>query len=434
VAGGLAAPIPGRDRPIGLLGVYTRSPRRFSPGELHFAQALADVLGVAAERKRLQDELHLRVRDLADADRRKDEFLAMLAHELRNPLAPVRNGLHVLRLRAAADPEVDRLAEMLTRQVGQIVRLVDDLLDVSRITRGTVPLRRERVDLAAVVDQAVEAARPLLDARRHRLTVTAAPEPIHVDADPARLAQVIGNILNNAGKYMDEGGRAWLETRREGDEAVIAVRDAGVGISAEMLPRVFDLFTQADGTLDRSQGGLGVGLTLVRRLVEMHGGTVHAASPGPGRGSEFVVRLPALPATAGPARARPADPEPPPPSPRPRRILVVDDNVDSADSLATLLELSGHQVRTAYGGAAALEAAESHRPEVVLLDIGLPGMDGYEVARRLRGGTTSAGVTLVALTGYGQDTDRRRTQEAGFDHHLVKPVNPDELARLLAKT
>jgi signal transduction histidine kinase/ActR/RegA family two-component response regulator len=430
VADGLVAPVPGRDSPIGLLGIYSRSPRRFPPGELHFAQALADVMGVAAERKRLEDELHLRVRDLAEEARRKDEFLAMLAHELRNPLAPVRTGLQVLRMKGTANPEVDRLAEMMNRQVAQIVRLVDDLLDVSRITRGTVTLRRERVDLAEVLGQAVEAARPLLDARRHQLSVTLAGEAIHLDADPARLAQVVANLLNNAGKYMDEGGRIWLTARRDGDEAVISVRDAGVGIPADMLPKVFDLFTQIDRTLDRSQGGLGVGLTLVRSLVELHGGTVHATSPGPGQGSEFVVRLPALPVNSEPASVRPAETSPAAPA---RRILVVDDNVDAADSLATLLDLSGHQVWTAYGGAAALDVADTHRPEVILLDIGLPGMDGHEVARRLRRHPALSDVMLVALTGYGQEADRRRTQDAGFDHHLVKPVDPDDLTRLLVR-
>jgi PAS domain S-box-containing protein len=430
-ADGLVAPVPGPERPFGLVGVYTRTPRRFPPGEYLFIQALADVLGVAAERKRLEGELRARVRELAEADRRKDEFLAMLAHELRNPLAPVRNGLQVLRLLGIGDPEVNRLAEMMGRQVGQITRLVDDLLEMSRITQGKVALRRERVDLNVVVNQAVEAARPLIDARRHELTVATSPAPIRLDADPSRLAQVIGNLLNNAVKYTDEGGRIWLDVRREGDEAVICVRDTGVGISAEMLPRVFDLFTQVDPTLDRSQGGLGVGLTLVRSLVEMHGGIVRASSPGPGRGSEFVVRLPALPRDTPPESGQAAAPRPahaPAPS---RRILIVDDNVDAADSLAMLLGLSGHQVRTAYGGPAALEAVGGYRPEVVLLDIGLPGMDGYEVARQLRRGSAGSGVTLVALTGYGQEDDRRKTHDAGFDHHLVKPVDPDELTRLL---
>jgi CheY-like chemotaxis protein len=247
------------------------------------------------------------------------------------------------------------------------------------------------------------------------------------------VAQVIGNLVNNAVKYTDEGGRIWLDVRLEGSEAVISVRDTGVGISAEMLPRVFDLFTQVDRTLDRSQGGLGVGLTLVRSLVELHGGTVHASSPGPGRGSEFVVRLPALPAVGRIEPGQPLAPGSAQSSSSTHRILIVDDNIDAADSLAELLELSGHQVRTAYGGAAALEMAERHRPRLIVLDIGLPGMDGYEVARRLRHHPAFSGVTLVALTGYGQESDRRKTRDAGFDHHFVKPVDPNELNRLLAQ-
>jgi PAS domain S-box-containing protein len=432
-ADGLVAAVPGRERPIGLLGVYTRSPRRFPPGELLFVQAMADLLGVAAERKQLEGELRLRVRELAEGDQRKDEFLAMLAHELRNPLAPVRNGLQVLRAKCNADPDVDRLAEMMLRHVGQIVRLVEDLIDVSRITRGQITLRKERVNLASIIDQAVEATRAAIDARKQELSVNTPAAPVLLEADPARLAQVVENLLNNAVKYTDEGGRIWLEARREGGEAVISVRDTGVGISAEMLPKVFDLFTQVERTLDRSQGGLGVGLTLVRSLVELHAGTVHAFSAGPGQGSEFIVRLPALPAGTRFENQQPHEGTPPVATPlTPRSILIVDDNVDAADSLAMLLRLSGHQVWTAYGGLAALEAAKSHRPQVVLLDIGLPGMDGYEVAARLRRDSTSVSITLVALTGFGQEDDRRKTHAAGFDYHLVKPVSPGELAQLLA--
>ncbi|HUR52889.1 MAG TPA: ATP-binding protein, partial [Gemmataceae bacterium] len=430
VESGLLAPVPGPTKLIGVLGIYTRYPRQFSPGEVLFVQALADVLGVAAERNRLEGELHLRVRDLAEGDRRKDEFLAMLAHELRNPLAPVRNGLQVLQAKSA-DPEVDHLTEMMGRQVNQIVRLVDDLLEVSRITLGKVSLRREHIDLTSVVHQAIEAARPLIESRRHELAVATPPESIHLDADSARLAQVIGNLLNNAAKYTEEAGRIWLTVRREGHEAVVSVRDTGVGISADMLPQVFDLFTQVDRTLDRSQGGLGIGLTLVRKLVELHGGSVQAFSAGPGRGSEFVIRLPgarggvrfAADVATVPKRAEAV---------RAQRILIVDDNVDAAESLAMLLELKGHQVWTASSGPAAVEVALTHRPRLVLLDIGLPGMDGFEVARRLRQEPTLSGLTLVALTGYGQDDDRRRTKEAGFDYHLVKPADSALLETILA--
>jgi len=430
---GLITPIPGQNQSIGLLGVYTRSHRQFPPGEYLFLQALADVLGVAAERKRLESELRLRVRDLAEGDRRKDEFLAMLAHELRNPLSPVRNGLQVLQVKYGNEPEVNRLAEMMNRQVGQLARLVDDLLDVSRITRGKVNLRREKVDLRTIVNQAVEASRPLIDSRRHELSVESLADPILLNADPSRLTQVVGNLLNNAAKYTDEGGQIGLHVFREGDQAVVRVRDTGVGISSEMLPQVFDLFTQIDRTVDRSQGGLGVGLTLVRSLVELHAGTVHVSSPGAGRGSEFVIRLPVLPSTTSvdsEIRVVPQSPRVPSKS---QRILIVDDNADAADSLAMILRLSGHQVWTAYRGSTALEVAETQRPDVILLDIGLPGMDGYEVARRLRRNPDMSGIALVALTGYGHEDDRRKTRDVGFDQHLVKPVDPVELMGLLSQ-
>jgi PAS domain S-box-containing protein len=433
VADGLIAPVSMGERLFGFVGAYTRYRRPFSPGEFLFAQALADVIGVAAERNRLEGELHLRIWELAEQDKRKDEFLAMLAHELRNPLAPVKNALQTLRLKHSADPTMNRLTEMMSRQIGQIVRLVDDLLDVSRITRGKVTLRMEQIDLASVVDQAIEEVRPLIEARRHNLKVNMAQDPIHVEADPTRLAQVFGNLLNNAAKYTEEGGQIELEFRREAKEAVISVRDNGVGIPAELLPRVFDLFTQSDRTLDRSQGGLGIGLTLVRRLVQMHSGTVHASSEGAGRGSEFIVRIPAVSENSIVEASRPAASTTPPAPSSYHSILIVDDNVDAADSLAMLLELSGHQVTTAYGWESAIKAAANNRPRVILLDIGLPGMDGYEVARRLRQNPDLSGTTLVALTGYGQEEDRRKSRIAGFDHHLIKPVELGELTRLLAE-
>ncbi len=367
---------------------------------------------------------------LKEADRRKDEFLAMLAHELRNPLAPLRNALYIVRQRGPERRAVSRQAwDLMDRQIGHLVRLVDDLLDVSRITRGRVELRKEVIDLAEVATRAVEAARPLIDARRHRLTYEGPPEPVRVEADPVRLTQVIGNLLNNAAKYTDEGGRITLTVGREVREAVVRVRDTGTGIPPEMLPAVFDLFTQAERTLDRAQGGLGIGLTLVRSLVEMHGGTVQVFSAGVGAGSEFVVRLPALAGAveggAGPGPGVAA-------AVTPRRILVVDDNVDSAESLALLLRLAGHRARTAHNGPGALAAARDFRPEVVLLDIGLPGMDGYEVARRLREWADGERVLLVAQTGYGQEDDRCRSRQAGFDAHLIKPVDPSVLQALLA--
>jgi PAS domain S-box-containing protein len=379
------------------------------------------------EHKRLEGELRRRAEELADADRRKDEFLATLAHELRNPLAPIGNALEVLR--AGARPEVQaEVVAMLGRQLRQMVRLVDDLLDVSRITRGKISLREERVDLAAVVNSALETSRPLIDAARQRVIVTLPPVPVCVTGDPTRLAQVVANLLNNAAKYTAEGGRIELAVAREDGTAVVRVRDEGIGMPAELLPRVFDLFVQADRSIERSRGGLGIGLTLVKSLVEMHGGTVEAKSAGPGHGSEFIVRLPAA-ADEVPAAAPPAPP--PAAGAAPRRVLVVDDNVDSADSLAMLLQVNGHEVRVAYDGPAALREAAAFVPEVVLLDIGLPGMNGYEVARKLREMPEAKGTLLVAQTGWGQAEDRRRSKEAGFDHHLVKPVDVPKLLELL---
>ncbi len=374
------------------------------------------------ERKRSEEALK-------EMDRRKDEFLAMLGHELRNPLAPIRNALQILKL-AGHDPgAVARTREMMDRQVQQLARLVDDLLDVSRITRGVVELRRAVVDVRDVVARAVETARPLIDAKRHRLNVAQPSGPVFVEGDPVRLAQVVGNLLNNAAKYTPEGGDIAVAFGVEGEQAVVRVRDNGAGIPANMLPRVFDLFTQVEQTIDRAQGGLGIGLTLVRSLVEMQGGSVEAHSGGPGRGSEFVIRLPAW---AG------AEPGPPPADQHGVathgpgcRVLVVDDNVDAAESLAMLLRLSGYDVRTANDGSAALEAARAFHPEAVVLDVGLPGMDGYEVARRLRREPGAEGLLLIALTGYGQEEDQRRSARAGFDHHLVKPADPIALDKLL---
>ena len=368
--------------------------------------------------------------DLQDADRRKDEFLAMLAHELRNPLAPIRNAIHVLRVIAPADAKLVWVRDVVERQVQHMTRLVDDLLDVSRITSGKIKLQKEPTDVAALVAHAVETARPLIEARKHELTVSIPPEPVRLEGDPVRLAQVIGNLLHNSAKYSDEGQRIWLTVGREKNEVVIKVRDTGIGIPAEMLPRVFDLFSQADHSLDRSQGGLGIGLTLVRSLVEMHGGSVQAFSGGSGKGSEFVVRLPAA---AGLRQGAPAPQDDGRPAPPPsRRILVVDDNVDGAESLALLLKMLGHAVFIAHNGPAALESARTMLPEIILLDIGLPGMNGYEVARKLRQQPEIETVLLVAVTGYGQEEDRRRSKNAGFDRHLVKPLTPDDLDKLLA--
>jgi len=368
-------------------------------------------------------------RALRDNDRRKDEFLAMLAHELRNPLAPIRNAAHTLGLLGSPDDRVQWVSGVIERQVGLMTRLVDDLLDVSRITSGKITLQREPVAIAAVIAQAVEIARPPAESRKETLEVDVAPDVGWVDGDQARLVQAVGNLLDNAIKYTEEGGHIRLHARALADEVAIAVRDTGVGIPADLLPHVFDLFTQADRSLERRQGGLGIGLTLVRRLVEMHGGRVEAASEGPGRGSEFTIRLPRLALDAPVPAPTPAPDRPPGPA---RRVLVVDDQPDSTDSLALLLRLRGHEVRTASDGSSALEEFARYRPEVVFLDLGLPGMSGYDVARQLRAMPEARDVRLVALTGYGTEADRERTRAAGFDVHLAKPVDPHAVESLLA--
>jgi two-component system, sensor histidine kinase len=366
---------------------------------------------------------------LREADRRKDEFLAILAHELRNPLAPIRNSLHIQRLTSHNDPATERLVEMMERQVNHMVRLVDDLLEISRISRGRIELRKESVEIAAVVESAVETSRPLIETRHQQLVVEVPPEPLILEGDPVRLAQVFANLLNNATKYTDIGGQIWLTVRREGQAVAISVRDSGVGIPAEMLPRVFELFTQVDRSAGRAQGGLGIGLTLVKSLVEMHGGSVAVHSEGCGKGSEFVVRLP----LAAEARqvGRASLPEGSPSVLAPRRVLVVDDNRDAAESLGMVLNLLGAEAHVVSSGPEALEALGTYRPAVVLLDIGMPGMDGYEVAKRIRQQPDFRDVTLVALTGWGQEEDRRRSRTAGFDYHLIKPADVSALKTLL---
>jgi PAS domain S-box-containing protein len=387
--------------------------------------------GLAEVNRQLKKEVAERRRAekaLKEADRRKDEFLAMLAHELRNPLAPIRSAVGLMHLAGTGDSQLAWCRDVIDRQVAHLSRLVDDLLDVSRLTRGKIHLREEAVDLAAVVSQAVETVRPLMQERGHALTVVLPQEPISFRGDATRLAQVFGNLLHNAAKYSADGGRIALTAAREDGQVVVRVRDNGMGIARDVLPHIFEPFAQGDRALDRAQGGLGIGLTLVRRLVEMHGGTVAAHSDGPGLGSEFVVRLPAEP--AAPPEAAPAAPD----SRRGgehRRVLVVDDNGDAAESLALLLQTIGHETRVAHDGPGALKEAETFGPDVVLLDIGLPGMDGYEVARRLRRLEPARSALLVAVTGYGQDEDRRRSKEAGFDHHFVKPVDPATLADVL---
>jgi PAS domain S-box-containing protein len=394
----------------------------------HCAVAQCNIRDIS-ERSRMQRKLQEQTEALADLHRRKDEFLAMLSHELRNPLAPISNAAHLLRLRKDEDPLQREARSIIERQVTQLTRLVDDLMEVSRITTGKVQLRHDQVVMSGIVERAVEATRPLMDQRRHEFTVSLPPQSIWLYADAARLEQVVVNLLTNAAKYTDEGGRIGLTVEQEGDECVLRLRDTGVGIAPEFLPRIFDLFTQAERSLDRSRGGLGIGLALVQRLVEMHGGRVDVRS-ALGQGSEFVVRLPVVlsPAPQPPSTST----ETAKPAPRPLRVLVVDDNVDAAESSAILLKASGHDVRTAHDGPATLQAAVDYRPNVVLLDIGLPGLNGYEVAKRIRRQAVLHSIVLVATTGYGQESDRQRSLEAGFDHHLVKPVDFDKLQQILA--
>jgi signal transduction histidine kinase len=365
---------------------------------------------------------------LRDADRRKDEFLALLAHELRNPLAPVVNALRIMEVKSSKDPELSWCREVIERQVTQLTRLVDDLLDVSRITLGKIKLRPERVQLTAVVAGAVEIARPLFEQNRHTFISRLPARPVELNGDLARLTQVLANLLNNAAKFQQEGGRIELTAEQHEAEVHITVRDEGIGIPSHLLGSVFDLFTQGERTLDRSQGGLGIGLSLVKTVIEMHGGSVSATSAGVDRGSEFVIRLPCLhTATTNGSESPVAASRRAAVS---RRILVVDDSKDAADSLAMLLSLSGHDVRVAHDGPTALRMASAERPEVLLLDIGLPGMDGYEVCRRARQ-EGLADALIIAMTGYGQERDRRLSKEAGFDTHTVKPVELEHLMELL---
>jgi CheY-like chemotaxis protein/two-component sensor histidine kinase len=371
-----------------------------------------------------------RAEALREADQRKDEFLATLAHELRNPLAPLRNALEILRMPNATPEMAQRALQMMDRQLVQMVRLVDDLLDVSRITTGKLMVRRSTMVLQDALRDAVDTVKPFLDTRRHSLEVRLAPEPLAVEGDRTRLAQVFSNLLHNAGKYTEPGGHVVLSVERDGDAAVVKVADNGIGLDTPSIAPIFDMFVQVDRSLTRTQAGLGVGLTLARRLVALHGGTIAAASEGVGQGSVFTVRLPlsgASPEAAASPRGEHGV------APR-RRVLIADDNLDFAASLASLLTAHGHDVRVANDGAEALRIAEDFAPEFAFLDIGMPKVHGYEVARRLKSGDATAGCVLVAVTGWGQEDDRRRAREAGFDRHLVKPVDPAELEKILSGT
>jgi PAS domain S-box-containing protein len=381
-------------------------------------------------------------RALLEADRRKDEFLAVLAHELRNPLAPIRQAAVIARTPAATEAQTRWSHDVIDRQVGHMSRLLDDLLDVSRITRGTLEVRKSRVELSSVVDSAIEMARPLIDARRHTLDVDLPREPLPLDADPLRLAQVIGNLLTNAAKYTEPGGEIKLVARRDGEAVRVRILDNGIGLTPESLGRIFEMFVQIAPPLDRAEGGLGIGLALAKGLVALHGGTIEARSGGPGQGSEFTVRLPLAAAGAAPDAAQlPAATElaaqPLAPAVRRRhtglRIVVADDNRDAATSLAAVLELDGHRVEVVHDGAHALHALERSRPDVGLLDVGMPELNGYEVARRARAEPWGTALTLVAITGWGQEEDRDRALAAGFDQHWVKPIDPGAALALCAR-
>ena len=388
------------------------------------AKSNQDLQVEIAERQRAEKALQ-------DSDRRKSEFLAMLAHELRNPLAPIRHALQIVRLTGGLAEPVQAAHDMMERQVGQIVRLVDDLLDVSRISRGTIELRKRHVELDSVVNHAVEAARPTYEGAGIQLTVTLPPKPLYVDGDPTRLTQVVGNLLSNACKFTERGGDVRLTVERDDKDVVIRVQDTGIGIAADQVPHIFEMFRQIDTSLERTQSGLGIGLTLVKELVEQHGGTMEAYSAGISHGSAFVARLPIVVETTKPPLPEPTGTTPT--TITPRRILVVDDNRDQAESLALILKLKGNVTHTAYDGLEAVAAAATFKPDAILLDIGLPKISGYEAARRIRAQSWGKKVLLVALTGWGQDQDRQKSRTAGFDDHLVKPVELASLTNLLAR-
>ena len=419
--GWLAVPLVGRDgKNLGLLQLSDKVEGEFTEDDEAILVQLSQLTAVAIQNARLYQELR-------SNDERKDEFLAMLAHELRNPLAAINNAVKVTSM-TDAKHHIDWSMGVITRQMLHLSRLIDDLMDVSRITREKIVLRRDVVEVTPILESAAATVGTLVEERKHTLATDIDRGGLWVDVDPTRLEQVVVNLLNNAAKYSENGGHIALTARKEAKDVVISIKDTGVGIAPEKLPEMFELFAQGDRSLARSEGGLGIGLTVVKKLVELHGGTVAASSEGPGRGSEFTIRLPA---TDQRTAKRPLPESPAENGGRRARILVVDDNVDTARGMSRLLKLLGHDVRVAHSGPEALEAASEHRPEFVLLDIGLPGMDGYEVALRLRREAFGKEAMIVAVSGYGQEEDRRRSRESGFDFHLIKPVNPDALVALL---
>ncbi|MEZ4408692.1 MAG: response regulator [Polyangiales bacterium] len=426
-------PLLARERLLGTLAFCTRESDTVDPDAVPMLNAVCDQVAMAVERARLIDELSLRNVDLAEMGRRKDEFLAILAHELRNPMAPIVNAVQVLRLPSVTPEAASRSRDAIDRQIHHMVRLVDDLLDVARITSGKISLRRERVSLASVVSDAVQTTAPSVEQRGQRLSLSLPPTEVTLWADPTRIAQVIANLLNNASRYSPAGSNIAL-TCAVADEVVeVRVRDRGTGIEPEMLDQVFELFVQAGRKVGQSQGGLGLGLSLVKSLVELHGGTVEARSEGLGMGSEFVVRLPLTPGEASDEEAprEPAQSFPPAEPDAGLRVLVIDDNADVREILRDYLELRGHTVEVAEDGQSGIDLALSSRPQVALVDIGLPGLDGYEVAAAIRARAPDLAIRLIALTGFGRPEDRRRAMDAGFDAHLVKPVDPEQVHQLL---
>jgi PAS domain S-box-containing protein len=417
-------PLLAGDRLIGVLSLGSRSKNHFDVDEEAFIETVCHYVTLAYER------LHL-LSELKAGDRRKDEFLATLAHELRNPLAPVRNAVQVLRLKGPADPQLRWARDVIDRQVEYLTRLIDDLMDVSRITRDKLELRRQRIAINDVVYGAIESSRPLIEQSGHELIVALPSQPVFLNGDLVRLAQVFLNLLNNAAKYTDRGGRIWVTAEVTEQNVMVSVKDTGLGIAPEKLPRLFDLFFQVDLTLERARGGLGIGLSLVRRLVELHGGRVEVHSGGVGQGSEFIVQLPLLKESATMPALEPSLAPVGALTP-PARLLVADDNRDAADSLAMLLRIHGNEVHTVYDGADAVDSAARLRPDAVLLDIGMPRLNGYDACRQIRESAWGRNVLVIAMTGWGQDHDRRRTNEVGFDAHLVKPVDPAELMALIA--
>lgn len=422
---GVILPLQGRGRTVAALALFSESNARlYDLNDVTLAEAFASRAAVALDNALLHEEIR-------SVDRQKNDFLSMLAHELRNPLAPIRNAAKLLELRVPEGSDVKWACNVIDRQIIQMVRLVDDLLDVARITRDKILLHRQPILLSTVIEHAIEASRPEIDSHKHQLSVTLCESPISIDGDLARLTQVFTNLLNNAAKFTQDGGRISVSTNIEGDSAIIRVRDNGIGIPRQMLNSVFNLFTQVDRALDRSTGGLGIGLTLVRRLVEMHEGTVEAQSAGAGSGSEFVVRLPLATMSSKDSTSLTKTSEDQTGIDS-RRILVVDDNRDSVQTLSMMLRLMGHETEVATDGLEAIEKARNYQPDVILLDIGLPKLNGYEVCRRIREQSENQNALIVALTGWGQDEDRFKSKEAGFDRHLVKPIELTTLEDLLA--